>query len=135
VLPLCSAVYILLSLYIVFRNGTLLSSLLPSHLQKNYGGIAGAYISDILMSLIGFTSFGLPVFLLAYGIKRVLGKDKQKIYMLGIVLFIFFGSLMSSLYSQHSEMPSKIILEECSAIIPQDFLSGTCRCSDLICWH
>lgn len=64
---------------------------------KNYGGVAGAYISDFLITLIGLSSFSLPVFLVAYGIRRILGKKNQRVYMLGAVLFVFSSSLMVSL--------------------------------------
>jgi len=64
---------------------------------RNYGGVAGAYLSDLSIMLIGFSAYSLPVFLVAYGIRRLLGRDKHKVYLLGSVLFIFSSSLMSSL--------------------------------------
>lgn len=64
---------------------------------NNYGGIVGSHISDFLITLIGLSSFFLPVFLLAYGIRRILGKKGQKTYLLGTLLFIFSSSLMATL--------------------------------------
>ncbi|MEW6109609.1 MAG: DNA translocase FtsK 4TM domain-containing protein [Nitrospirota bacterium] len=64
---------------------------------KNYGGIAGAYISDFLITLTGLSSFSIPVFLIVYGIKRLLGKKPHRIYLFGAVLFVFSSSLMVSL--------------------------------------
>ena len=64
---------------------------------RNYGGVVGAYLSDLSIMLIGFSAYSLPVFLAAYGIRRLLGRDKHKVYLLGSVLFIFSSSLMSSL--------------------------------------
>jgi DNA segregation ATPase FtsK/SpoIIIE, S-DNA-T family len=63
----------------------------------NYGGVAGAYIADFAITIAGFSSFALPVFLLFYGIKRILAKEKHKTYLLGTILFVFFGAIMSSL--------------------------------------
>ena len=64
---------------------------------RNYGGVAGAYLSDLSIMLIGFSAYSLPVFLAAYGIRRLLGMDRHKAYLLGSVLFIFSSSLMLSL--------------------------------------
>jgi S-DNA-T family DNA segregation ATPase FtsK/SpoIIIE len=63
----------------------------------NYGGIVGAYLSDLAMSSVGISSFALPVFLLAYGIRRILSKNRHKTYLVGVLLFIFSSSLMVSL--------------------------------------
>ncbi len=64
---------------------------------KNYGGVVGAYISDFIITIIGLSSFALPIFLFAYGLRRILGKKGQKTYLFGTISFIFFGSLMASL--------------------------------------
>jgi DNA segregation ATPase FtsK/SpoIIIE, S-DNA-T family len=64
---------------------------------RNYGGVVGAYLSDLGIMLIGFSAYSLPVFLAAYGIRRLLGRDKHMVYLLGSILFIFSSSLMSSL--------------------------------------
>lgn len=65
--------------------------------SKNYGGIAGAYISDTLMTIAGYSAFTLPVFLLVYGIRRLIGKERQRVYLVGGLLFIFSSSLLISL--------------------------------------
>jgi len=96
VVSLLGSIYLGLSLYSYSRWD-------PSFLTftdasaKNYGGIAGAYISDFLISLIGLSSFALPVFLVVYGVRRILGKKERSAYMLGAVLFVFSSSLMVSL--------------------------------------
>ena len=66
---------------------------------KNYGGIAGSYLSDILITIAGYPAYCLPVFLLAYGVRRLMGKERRKVYLLGAVLFLFFSALMISLLS------------------------------------
>jgi len=64
---------------------------------KNYGGIVGSYVADLLITAIGLAAASLPFFLLVYGIKRVLGKEGQKLYLLGVILFLVSGSTMASL--------------------------------------
>lgn len=64
---------------------------------RNYGGIVGAYLSDLLVSVIGLSAASLPLFLLIFGIKRVLGKERQRIYLFGAVLFVVSGSALASL--------------------------------------
>jgi S-DNA-T family DNA segregation ATPase FtsK/SpoIIIE len=65
---------------------------------KNYGGIAGAYLADSLVTLTGISSFTIPLFLLFFGVRRFLGKKGQKIYLLGTLLFILSLSLLASLF-------------------------------------
>lgn len=65
---------------------------------RNYGGIAGAYISDTLMTIAGYSVFTVPVFLLAYGIRRLMGKERRRVYLFGGLLFIFSSSLLISLF-------------------------------------
>lgn len=65
---------------------------------KNYGGIAGAYLADSLITFIGISSFTIPVFLLFFGVRRFFGKKGQKTYLLGTILFIISLSLLASLF-------------------------------------
>ena len=64
---------------------------------RNYGGVAGAYASDLLMSFIGFAAYLVPLALLAYGIRRILGREKMKVYLLGTLLLLFSASVLTSL--------------------------------------
>lgn len=66
--------------------------------SRNYGGVAGAYLADSLVTAAGYSVFALPLFLLAYGIRRLLGKEKQKVYLFGGVLFMVSSSLLISLF-------------------------------------
>jgi S-DNA-T family DNA segregation ATPase FtsK/SpoIIIE len=68
---------------------------------RNYGGVVGSYLSDILMTSIGVASYALPLFGLIYGIKRLLGKERQRVHLIGAVLFfvsapVFAGLMVSS---------------------------------------
>ncbi|NOX20321.1 MAG: DNA translocase FtsK [Nitrospirae bacterium] len=63
---------------------------------KNYGGIVGSYLSDLLLTLIGAISYLLPLLFLIYGIKRILGKEKRRETLLGIfILFLITPVLIS----------------------------------------
>jgi DNA segregation ATPase FtsK/SpoIIIE, S-DNA-T family len=64
---------------------------------RNYGGVAGAQLSDFLITIAGISSFALPVFLVVFGVRRMLGIPGQKIYFWGSLLFVFSSSLMLSL--------------------------------------
>jgi S-DNA-T family DNA segregation ATPase FtsK/SpoIIIE len=89
---------------------------------KNYGGIAGAYIADFLITLIGLSSFAFPVFLLAYGIRRIMGKKGQKTYLLGAILFIFSSSLMTSLFLSTFHISTDINPGGLTGLYISDFL-------------
>ncbi len=64
---------------------------------RNYGGVIGAYISDSLITLIGISAFVIPVLIIAYGLKRLLDKERHKIHLIGALLFILSSSILSSL--------------------------------------
>ena len=64
---------------------------------RNYGGVIGAYASDLLISGIGFAAYLAPAALMAYGIRRLLGRERKKVYLLGTLLLLFAVSLLSAL--------------------------------------
>ena len=64
---------------------------------RNYGGIMGSYIADLLISSAGLVSFMGPVALLVFGIKKLMGRQGHRIYIVGLVLFIISSSLFISL--------------------------------------
>ncbi len=72
----------------------------PPEPVRNLGGITGAYISGWLMVLFGFASYCIPLLIMAFGIKRLLGKESHKVYLLGSLLFIPSASLVLSLLSK-----------------------------------
>ena len=71
----------------------------PPEPLQNLGGTIGAYISGWLIIFLGFAAFLIPLFIIAFGIKRLLGKEGHKIYLLGGILFILSCSLFLSLIS------------------------------------
>jgi S-DNA-T family DNA segregation ATPase FtsK/SpoIIIE len=66
---------------------------------RNYGGVIGASVSDLLMSLMGLAAYLIPAALVVYSIRRLRGKEKRKVYLLGTLLLVFSVSLLSSLLS------------------------------------
>lgn len=65
--------------------------------MTNYGGIVGSYIADLIVSGVGFPGFVLPVALCIYGLKRLIGKEGHKIYIIGLILFILSSSMLATL--------------------------------------
>ncbi len=96
IVSVLGSIYLGLSLYSYSKWDPSLFTFTKA-VTKNYGGIVGSYISDFIVTFTGFSSFSIPVFLLIYGVRRLLGRDRQKMHLLGAALFVFFGSLMASL--------------------------------------
>ena len=71
----------------------------PPEPVRNLGGIIGAYISGWLIILFGFAAFIIPFLMIAFGIKRLMGKEGHKIYLIGGILFLISSSLLFSLLS------------------------------------
>ncbi len=64
---------------------------------RNYGGIMGSYIADLLISSAGLVSFITPVALLVFGIRKLMGRQGHKIHIVGLILFILSSALSISL--------------------------------------
>jgi S-DNA-T family DNA segregation ATPase FtsK/SpoIIIE len=71
----------------------------PPESIRNLGGIIGAHISGWLIILFGFAAFIIPLLIIAFGVKRLMGKEGHRIYLLGGILFVISSSLMFSLIS------------------------------------
>ncbi len=71
----------------------------PPEPIRNLGGMIGAYISGWLFVLLGVAAFLIPLLLFAFGVKRIMGKEGHRVYVLGSVLFIVSCSLILSLLS------------------------------------
>lgn len=67
---------------------------------KNYGGIVGAYLSDIIFSTIGFSGLLIPAFLIIYGVRKIMGKERNMIHVLGTFLFLPSLSMLLHLLSE-----------------------------------
>jgi S-DNA-T family DNA segregation ATPase FtsK/SpoIIIE len=71
----------------------------PPEPIRNLGGMIGSYISGWLLVLLGVAAFLIPLLLFAFGVKRIMGKEGHRVYVLGSVLFIVSCSLILSLLS------------------------------------
>ena len=96
IVSVLSSIYLALSLLSYTKWDPSFSTFTHSA-ARNYGGIAGAYLSDLSIMLIGFSAYCLPVFLVVYGVRRLLGREKHMVYLVGSILFMFSASLMASL--------------------------------------
>jgi S-DNA-T family DNA segregation ATPase FtsK/SpoIIIE len=67
--------------------------------SKNYGGIVGAYMSDALLMIIGISAFAIPLFIVVYGVKRLLRKEARRMQLAGSLLFVLSSAMLLSLMS------------------------------------
>lgn len=63
----------------------------------NFGGILGAYVSGWMIIFLGLAAYVIPLFIITFGIKRLLAAEGHKVYLLGSLLFIFSTSMLSAL--------------------------------------
>ncbi len=67
---------------------------------SNYGGIAGAYLSDIVFLTLGLAGYVTPIILFAYGLRRILNKEKSIVHLLGFLLLLPSLSLFLQLIAK-----------------------------------
>ncbi|HSW61926.1 MAG TPA: DNA translocase FtsK 4TM domain-containing protein [Dissulfurispiraceae bacterium] len=72
---------------------------------SNYGGIAGAYIADIFYSLIGAASLAIPIVLLGYGVRRILGRQRNRIRLAGVLVFLLALAFLLELIGERIAFP------------------------------
>ncbi len=101
VVSVMGSLYLLLSLFTHYTRDPVpfFRTTEPPEPLRNLGGIIGAYISGWLIISVGFAAFIIPILSIAFGIKRLLGKEGHKIYLLGGVLFVISSSALFSLLS------------------------------------
>jgi len=101
VISVMGSLYFILSLFThsirdpvpFFRNTE------PPEPLRNLGGTTGAYVSGWLFIFFGLSSYIIPVMIITFGIRRLLGKKGHKIYLFGSLLFIISSSILLSLLS------------------------------------
>jgi len=72
----------------------------PPEPVRNLGGIVGSQLSGWLIILLGLAAFIIPVLIVAFGMKRLLGREGHKVYLLGGILCIISTSILLSLVSE-----------------------------------
>ncbi|MCI0468979.1 MAG: DNA translocase FtsK 4TM domain-containing protein, partial [Nitrospirae bacterium] len=71
---------------------------------KNYGGIAGAYISDIVFSFLGLSGLLLSPFLFIYGLRQLLAKEGQSAHPVGVPILLISTSMFFELVFKNVAM-------------------------------
>ena len=102
VVSIMGSLYLLLSLLTHYLRDPVPFFRITEPLEplRNLGGIVGAYLSGWLIILFGISAYLIPVFIIAFGIKRLLGKEGHKIYLLGSLLFVLSSAILLALLSQ-----------------------------------
>jgi len=95
------SIYLLLSLFTHYLQDPVLffRTTYPPEPLRNLGGIIGAYVSGWLIIIFGFSAYIIPILFIVFGIRRLLGKEGHKIYLLGGLLFVVSSSILLSLIS------------------------------------
>ncbi|MEW6116513.1 MAG: DNA translocase FtsK [Nitrospirota bacterium] len=104
VVAILGALYLGLSLVSYDRWEQSLFTFSPAP-SRNYGGIVGAYSADALFSLIGLPAYLVPVLLLLYGVRRIIGKERTIIPLLGAVLLTSSLSMLLHLSATVISLP------------------------------
>lgn len=63
----------------------------------NYGGVAGAYLADAVMSLVGLTGYLLVAFSIFFGLMKILGRPVHKLQIFGAFIFMLAFSMLLQL--------------------------------------
>ena len=96
VIAILGGIYLAISLFSHDKWDNSFSTL-SSKSVSNYGGVAGAYISDIMFSLFGLSGYLIPIFIIIYGLRRMLNKEKSLIYLMGFLLLFPALTLIAQL--------------------------------------
>jgi DNA segregation ATPase FtsK/SpoIIIE, S-DNA-T family len=99
VVALMGSIYLLISLFthsvrdpvLFFRTTE------PMEPIRNLGGLVGAYLSGWMIIFFGIAVYTVPLFLLVFGIKRLLGKEGHILYLLGGALFLISSAVLAAL--------------------------------------
>ncbi len=106
------AVFVALSLVSYHALDPSLNTALSPRVEdvNNWGGIVGAYLSDLLFQAVGFVAFSLPIFLLWMSWKLVMLSEFRLRYVrvLGYVLFFMSGSALFHLMWAPGEIHTKV---------------------------
>lgn len=64
---------------------------------RNLGGIVGSHMADLMMMLVGFASYSIPLFLLVYGLRRSMGMQRRRSNAAATAIFIASAAVVASL--------------------------------------
>ncbi|MBF0536824.1 MAG: DNA translocase FtsK 4TM domain-containing protein [Nitrospirae bacterium] len=71
---------------------------------QNYGGMVGAYVSDVLMSVLGTSAYMIPIIILLYAIRRFSGASRRAENIVGVALMVISLSITFSLMGDTFEI-------------------------------
>lgn len=69
----------------------------PPEPVRNLGGIVGAHLSGFLIICLGLAAFIIPVMIVVFGVKRLLGLMPHRIYLVGGILFTLSTAFLLAL--------------------------------------
>jgi DNA segregation ATPase FtsK/SpoIIIE, S-DNA-T family len=69
----------------------------PPEPIRNLGGIIGSYLSGWMFIFLGIAAYLVPLFIIAFGIRRLLGREGHRVYLMGSLLLIFSTAVLSAL--------------------------------------
>ncbi|MGE5894079.1 MAG: DNA translocase FtsK 4TM domain-containing protein [bacterium] len=64
---------------------------------RNWGGIVGAHLSDVLFQVIGIASFIIPAALVVFGMNRIMGRKGYRVKAVGVVLLVLSITFLANL--------------------------------------
>ncbi len=64
---------------------------------RNYGGVVGAYLSDLIISLLGYPSYGIPVLMLVLAVRSIVSREQGRTPYAGLALLVLSSSVMMAL--------------------------------------
>ncbi|MGC2063061.1 MAG: DNA translocase FtsK 4TM domain-containing protein [Thermodesulfovibrionales bacterium] len=64
---------------------------------RNYGGVVGAYLSDLIISLMGYPSYGIPVLMLVLAVRSMFSREQGRTPYAGFALLLLSSDVMMAL--------------------------------------
>jgi len=107
VISALGSIYLGLSIYTYYRwdPSFFTFTMNPAH---NYGGVVGAYLSDLVVSVFGYPAYALPVLLLLYALRRLFGKEHDVAQVSGVLLLLLSATVLAALLNSSFNFQSVI---------------------------
>jgi DNA segregation ATPase FtsK/SpoIIIE, S-DNA-T family len=99
VLAILGGIYLAVSLFSYYKWDPSLFTYTNNPVQ-NYGGIVGANIAELIISALGLTGYILPLFLVLYGFRKIIGAERNFLHIAGFLLLVVALSMLAELISQ-----------------------------------
>ena len=96
VISILSALYLAVALFTYDRWDRSIFTYSTRHI-RNFGGITGSYLADLVFSLAGFAGYLIPFMLVVYGIRKIFSDEKNIVHVFGAFLLVFSLSVFVQL--------------------------------------